>query len=292
VSVGRFLYGTSSWSEKSWEGVFYPRGTKSGDYLGCYARQFCTVEADTTYYRIPARELVAGWRAKTPAGFVLCAKFPRSIVHAGAGEKPDGTRVLVPEHVAADTARFVDVMSALGPRLGPLVLQFPYFNKTAFASAEPFLERLDAYLATLPAGLRVGVELRNKAWIGAGLLEVLRRHRAALVLVDLVYMPHPDELARGLDLLTTDWSYVRLIGDRAAVEERTETFDRLVLDQGARLERWAEFLRGLLPRVRETFAFANNHFAGHGPATIRDLARRLDRERAPLAPDAAGWPEE
>lgn len=285
----RFLYGTSSWSEKTWDGVFYPRGTKPGDYLAFYSRQFRAVEADSTYYAIPPRERVLSWRTKTPSGFRVAAKFPRTIVHGGDGERPDGARVLALEHVGKDVERFLDVMTALGDKLGPLVLQFPYFNQTAFKTPEPFLERLDRFLAALPVGPRIAVEVRNKAWVGAPLLELLRKHRAAFALVDLVYMPPPWELARHHDLLTTDFAYVRLIGDRKAVEERTESFDRIVLDHGERLAHWATYLQGVLPRVRETFAFANNHFAGHGPATIRDLAHRMDAETAPLAADETGW---
>lgn len=270
-----FRYGTSSWSEPGWVGPFYPPGTKPADMLRVYATQFTTVEADTTYYRVPSPALVRGWREKTPAGFTLSAKFPRSIVHAGEGQHPDGARVLVPEHVGADLDRFLEVMRELGDRAGPLVLQFPYFNRTAFTGPAPFLARLGPFLERLPADFRYGVEVRNKAWIGAALLDLLRAHRVAFVLVDLVYMPHPADLAREHDLLTTDFAYARLIGDRQAVEARTKTFDALVLDQGERLERWADLLASIAPRTRETFAYANNHYAGHGPATIRDLARRL-----------------
>jgi len=117
--------------------------------------------------------------------------------------------------------------------------------------------------------------VRNKAWIAAPLLTLLRARNVALVLVDLAYMPHPADLAREHDLVTADFAYARLIGDRKAVEARTKTFEKIVLDQSARLQRWAELLSTLLPRVRETFAYANNHYAGHGPETIRDLARRV-----------------
>lgn len=278
TKAGRFLYGTSSWSEKSWLGPFYPPGTKPGDYLAYYATQFATVEADTTYYRAPSRDLTRGWMHKTPPGFLLSAKFPRSIVHAGEGEKPDATRVLVPEFVGPDTQRFLQAMAEMGEKCGPLVMQFPYFNRAAFAGLGPFLERLEPYLASLPKDFRYGVEIRNKNWLVPELLDVLRRHAAALVLVDLVYMPHPADLARDLDLVTTDFIYARLIGDRKAVEAHTKTFDKIVTDQSARLTRWAELFESLMPRVRDTFVYANNHYAGFGPATIRDLARRLERE--------------
>jgi len=46
--TSRFHYGTSSWSEKSWLGPFYPPGTKRSDYLTHYATQSTTVECDAT----------------------------------------------------------------------------------------------------------------------------------------------------------------------------------------------------------------------------------------------------
>jgi len=274
----KLLHGTSSWSDKSWVGPFYPPGTKPADMLAFYATQFPTVEADTTYYRIPPREMVRGWRAKTPEGFVLSAKFPRSVVHGGEGMAPDAAKVLEWSAVGRYVENFLDAMGELGKKQGPLVVQLPYLNRTAFASVEPFLERLEAFLDRLPKGPRYGVEVRNKSWIDEPLLAVLRPRNVALVLVDLAYMPHPAFLAERHDLVTSDFVYARLIGDRKAVEAKTETFDRIVLDQGDRLERWAELLERLGSRVRETFAYANNHYAGFGPATIRELVRRLSGE--------------
>ena len=280
----RFRFGTASWSAPGWVGPFYPPGTRPADFLARYAERFDTVEADTTYYHLPARDLVRGWDLKTPAGFALAAKFPRAIVHGGESEKPDPARILVPELVGAEADRFVGTMAELGGKLGPLVLQFPYFNREAFPDAAAFLARLEPFLAGLPVGPRYAVEVRNKAWIREPLLDVLRRARVALVLVDLLYMPHPADLARDVDLVTADFLHVRLIGDRKAVERETKTFDRIVVDQDARLDRWAELLLGLAPRVREVYAYANNHYAGFAPTTIRELARRLGLACGPPSP--------
>ncbi len=269
----------TSWSAPSWKGVFYPAGMPPRDYLSHYATEFRTVEADVTYYRVPSEKMVEGWYRKTPDDFVLSAKFPRTIVHAGRERLPDGARLLNLDAVGDDLERFLASMSSLGEKCGPLILQFPYFNKKVFTGPEPFLERLETFLAELPVEFRYGVEIRNKSWLGEPLLEVLRRHRTALVLLDLSYMPHPADLRSDLDLVTTDFVYVRLIGDRKAVEERTKTFDRIVLDQGPRLSRWAELLRDMIARVERTLVYANNHYAGHGPATIRELAAQVERDR-------------
>lgn len=275
--MGTMRYGTSSWSEKSWVGPFYPKGTVPGDFLTHYATQFSTVEADVTYYRVPDKRLVSGWVEKTPPGFVLSAKFPRSIVHCGSGPLPDSDKLLMPEHVAADTEGFLTNMALLGDRCGPLVLQFPYFNKKVFAGPTPFLDRLADFLDSLPNDFRYAVEIRNKYWLKQPILDLLRERDVALVLLDLVYMPHPDQMD-DLDLLTTDFTYVRLIGDRKAVDAKTKAFDRLVLDQSERVQRWSEVLQTFLSKIRMAYVYANNHYAGHGPATIRQLAEQMPEE--------------
>ncbi len=277
-------YGTSSWSAKSWVGSFYPKGTKPADFLARYSEVFDTVEADVTYYRTPSRSMVQGWKRRTPKRFTLSAKFPRSIVHAGEGPRPDATRVLVPEYVERDAARFLEAMGELGERCGPLVLQFPYFNKSAFAEAGPFNERLAAFLDALPAGFRFAVEVRNKSWVTPELLDLLRERRVALCLLDLAYMPHPADLAEGLDLVTADFVYARLIGDRKQLDALTESFDRVVLDQRPRLQRWADLLNGLSDAVDEIFTYANNHYAGHGPATAAELRALVEGKQPPDKP--------
>ncbi len=268
---GRLRVGTSSWSAKEWVGPFYPPGTPVEGFLAEYAKHFDAVETDATYYRVPAPSAVDGWRRRTPDGFTMAAKFPQSICHGGEGAAPDPERLL-DLSVAEETRRaFLDAMRRLGDRCGPLLLQFPYFNRQAFATKGPFLERLDLFLSALPPDFRYAVEIRNKTWIGPEILDILRRHGAAFVLVDQAWMPHGDELPKRLDPVTADFSYVRLLGDRQKIEAITTTWEKEVLDHSERLARWANVIRGLLPHVREVFAFANNHYAGHAPATARRL---------------------
>ena len=272
---GPFRFGTCSWTAKGWVGSFYPKGTKPADFLEHYGRAFSTLEADNTYYRVPAPDVVRQWAVRTPADFLWSAKFPRSIVHAGEGAQPDGSAVLVARHCEADAVAFVDAMGELGGKCGSLLLQFPYFNRKAFPGPEPFLERLDRFLDWLPDRFHYAVEIRNKSWVGEALLDVLRRHGASFVLLDLAYMPHPDEFWERLPLVTSDRVYVRLIGDRKAVDAKTKSFDRIVVDRSDRLDRWArtlELLRGAAPQV---YVYANNHFAGYAPETLRALASRL-----------------
>ena len=88
---------------------------------------------------------------RTPPGFVVAAKFPQAITHE---------KVLV--DCANELSEFLKTMDLLGDKLGPLLLQFPYFNKQAFPQVQDFLARLSKFLDQLPRDRAYSVELRNK----------------------------------------------------------------------------------------------------------------------------------
>lgn len=267
-----FRFGTSSFSSKDWVGPFYPSGTPPADFLKIYSQHFGTVEIDATYYAVPSLRTVESWAEKTPEDFTFAAKFPASIVHAGEGPRPDTGIILQPDKTYPIRDRFLDAMSRLGTRLGPLILQFPYFNKADFASAEPFLDRLDRFLTDLPEDFQYGVEIRNRHWLTADFADLCRRHDAALVLIDYLSMPLPDKLKPHFDPVTSEFSYVRLIGNRKQIEAMTTRWDKEVIDRGENLKQWAAFLQRMVRRRVKTFVYVNNHYAGHAPATLRRLA--------------------
>ncbi len=287
VNATSARFGTSSFSSKDWVGPFYPLGTQPAAFLGTYAQIFDTVEVDSTYYAVPSARTVDGWARKTPESFLISAKFPRDIVHAGKGSRPDARFVLDPDSTYEIRDDFLDVIQRLGPRLGPLVLQFPYFNREAFPSAGPFLERLDRFLRDLPRAdhLRYAVEVRNKAYVTKRLRDLLAGHDVSFVLVDQAWMPHGDEVEKKMDPVTSEVCYIRLLGDRKAIEQLTTTWGKEVLDQGPRLERWASLIVRLMDRGVRVLVYVNNHYAGHGPATVKrlmELTRRArDRDSKP-----------
>ena len=259
--------GTSSWSSEDWAGVFYPPGTSPADFLPEYAKRFDTVEADSTFYRAPAPSMVKSWHARTPAGFVFAAKFPRTITH---------DKVL--KDCSAELKEFLSAMGHLGDKLGPLLLQFPYFNRQAFARSEDFLARLEPFLAQLPRGGSFAVEVRNKAWINARLLDLLREKNVALALIDHPWMTPVSELMRKLDLVTADFSYIRWLGDRKAIEERTQRWDRILISREREMETWIPVIERLLERRVRVYGYFNNHYAGFAPGSLalfQEVWRRM-----------------
>ena len=270
-----FRFGTSSFSSKVWVGPFYPPGTKPADFLTSYATRFDTVEIDATYYAVPALSTVEGWARKTPPDFLIAAKFPRDIVHGGEGRTPNPHRILDPDHTYPIRDEFLDVMSHLGQKLGPLVIQFPFFGQRLFPTAAPFLERLDRFLGDLPGGFTYAVEIRNPEWVTETFADLCRKHRVAMALVDQGWMPHADEVEKRFDPITADLCYVRLLGDHQEIEKITTTWEKEVIDRGHRLDRWADFLLRVWERQVPVVVYVNNHYAGHAPATLEKLRSRF-----------------
>jgi len=256
----RLRIGASSWSAPFWEGVFYPPGMPPSDYLAHYAGRFDTVEVDATFYRIPGERMVDAWRERTPSCFVFAAKFPQVITH----EK-------LLEGCAAECAEFLRVMRRLGDKLGPLLLQFRYFRKDEFPDPNPFIDRLERFLPSLPRGGQYAVEVRNKTFVTARLLDVLRRNGAALALIDHPWFFGVEQLMKKEGVLTTDFAYIRWLGDRRDIEERTKRRDRLIVDRTRDLGRWIPALRGILDRGITVYGYFNNHYAGYAIGSIEQF---------------------
>lgn len=166
-----FYIGCPIWSWKGWVGNFYPQGTKPSEFLNAYTRRLTTVEGNTTFYAVPAQKTLEGWLEEMPSTFRFCPKVPKAISHEGK----------LAENV--ERAReFIDIMSQLGTRLGPMFLQLPprYSPKS--------LGDLQAFLAAWPPDVRLAVEVRHLDWFDSpqdeALNQLLTEHHMARVTID------------------------------------------------------------------------------------------------------------
>jgi uncharacterized protein YecE (DUF72 family) len=258
-SAPGLLLGTSSFTADGWQGSFYPPGMQTRNFLSYYATQFKTVEIDSTYYGTPSASTVMNWYDRTSPDFIFAAKVPQVVTH---------DKVL--KDCEAEFDEFVDRMGLLNEKLGPLLLQFPFFNKYEIQPDE-FSHRLRFFLMRLKdlTTCRFVVEIRNRAWLDKRLTDLLREHNVALALTDLSMMPRPWELKDGFELVTADFVYVRWLGDRRGIEALTTTWDKTVIDRTDDLRNWAALFRQLLTRDLKIFAYANNHYSGYGPGTVK-----------------------
>jgi uncharacterized protein YecE (DUF72 family) len=262
--------GTSAFTAAGWEdGGFYPKGMKPADYLTYYATKFDTVEVDSTFYRTPSHKTVLGWYSKTPKHFIFALKVPQEITHEKCLQDCD-----------EEFKAFLTAADLLNEKLGPILFQFGYFNKKAFADLDAFLSRLLPFLDKLPKDHKFAVEIRNKNWLVPKLVDVLRTRGIALALIDQAWMPRPAEWFSRFDPITADFTYIRWLGDRKGIEEKTKTWDKVVVDRRRDLSEWAKLCVPIVRRGITIYAYANNHYAGHAPATVADFLKLWNRASA------------
>ena len=145
--MNQVYIGTSGWSYKGWEKAFYPRDLPKTEQFEFYATQFPTVEINLTFYRLPTPNMVRGWRAKAPPGFVYAIKGSRYITHMKKLRNLDH---------AVD--KFFDHIRPLKKRIGVILWQLPPFMQKDPA-------RLKAFLQQLPKSYRYAVEFRHASWL-------------------------------------------------------------------------------------------------------------------------------
>lgn len=262
--AGTIRIGTQGWNYDAWVGPFYPPRTRAADFLSVYARAFRTVEVDSTFYAIPPAATVRGWAARTPADFVFALKLPQEITHENRLRD------------SADlVARFFDRARELGDKLGPVLVQLG----PDFGPAE--LPALAAFLPLLPTDVKVAVEFRQRGWIHDGVLALLAEYDVALALVDARWIPRRTVLQLAARP-TASFAYVRWMGPNRDIVD----YSRLQVDRTRELEAWSHVLWGLSERQRDVYGYVNNHFAGHSPASARDLQRLLHQQ--PVEPHQLG----
>ena len=144
--------GTCSWADEALSKYWYPKGVPPGERLRYYAERFDTVEVDSTYYRLPAEEMVERWAERTPDGFVMHVKafgvMTRHPVRVeqlppdlrGAAPKDERGRVDRPprEFRAEIFRRFQAALEPLrsSGKLGGLLFQFPPYIDPKEASRD------------------------------------------------------------------------------------------------------------------------------------------------------------
>ncbi|MCC6696325.1 MAG: DUF72 domain-containing protein [Candidatus Hydrogenedentes bacterium] len=274
----RVRLGTCSWSTRDWVGKVYSPTTKATDYIAEYARRYSTVEIDATFYGVPRRATIEGWRDRTPETFFFSAKAPQTITHekfmAGCER---------------DVSEFLTAMQILGPRLGPIVLQFPYYARSKNVTQGEFLKRLTPFLKTLPReDHKFVVEVRNKSWLDRRLFEVLQGHGVTLALIDHPWMHSSAQLLKLEGILTGPFAYIRWLGDRYGIEKLTKTWGEHVIDRRADIESWVPAIKQILDKQIPVWGYFNSHYSGFAPGDVDVLSELLGLTGATAASLAGG----
>jgi uncharacterized protein YecE (DUF72 family) len=285
---GQIRIGISGWTYKPWRGVFYPAGLSQKKELTYAASLFPSIEINGTFYSLQRPSSFAAWEAQTPSSFVFSVKGSRYITHM--------LRLRAVEQALANF--FASGLLALGPKLGPILWQFPpnfqfrpdlleeFFallprdTHTAATLAEKHDERLKGRSCTEPGKrrrIRHAMEIRHPSFAVPEFISLLRRYNIALVCADTVEWP------RLMDI-TSDFLYCRLHGSKVLY---TSQYSPEELDQWAeRIAAWAngnEVSDGdhanpqpaRARSARDVFVYFDNDAKVFAPKDAQALAQRV-----------------
>ena len=180
--------GTAGWSiPGAWRDAFVDTGhlRDQGDsaapaeiraaasHLEQYARRFSAVEINSSFYRHHRRTTYERWAATVPSDFRFAVKLPRTITH---------DQSLVAFDAPLDV--FLEEISGLGDRLGPLLVQLPPSLQFDREIAEEFFAGMSA---AHPGN--VACEPRHPTWFDDDADALLARYRVARVAADPARVP-------------------------------------------------------------------------------------------------------
>jgi len=214
--IGDIRIGISGWNYAGWRGVFYPTKLAHKRELAYAGRAFRSIEINGTHYSLQRPEDFARWVEETPEDFSFAVKGSRYITHMMKLRNPE----------AGLANFFAQGLLRLGPKLGPILWQFPPNFPFDRARIEPFLALLprDTEAASKLARrhdrrvagrtwlkidknrrLRHAMEIRHESFVSPEFIALLRKYRVALVSADTVDWPL-------LMDVTSDFIYCRLHG--------------------------------------------------------------------------------
>ena len=202
--------------------------------------------------------MVKNWYNRTPENFRFAVKFPKVITHDKRLSDFDEDQL----------GYFFDSISQLKEKLLALLIQLPH--------SIDIVEGIDALRNILPyldKGFRYAIEVRHRSWFQDLAYNFFRNNGMCLVWSQLADIRTPL-------IVTSDFVYVRLIGDRSIQEK---DFGHIQIDRIKEMKKLARNFRGdsnegNLSKVRFAIVAANNHYAGFGPGTVNIFRQLLGLE--------------
>jgi uncharacterized protein YecE (DUF72 family) len=248
-----YYLGCSGWSYDGWKGPFYPQQLDNKYWLSYYSQIFDFVEIDSTFYRIPSKFMVNNWDKRTPDNFRFAVKFPKVITH--------DKRL---KDVGKDIERFYDVMEPLYDKILVFLIQLPPSLQIAEG-----LDLIKNLQYQLDPSFRYAIEVRHYSWFNELFYNYIKEKKYCLAWSqqDILITP---------PVVTTDFVYLRLIGDRSINEK---DFGKINKDRTKEMEIWSKILEDDDRKVKDlnmAIIAANNHYAGFGPMTAKLFAEMLN----------------
>jgi len=244
----KLYIGTSGWSYKSWKRVFYPEDLSERRWLEYFAKNFKTVELNSSFYRLPVESTFLGWYKKTPKDFIFAVKVSRFISHI---------------KYLKDCKRawnlFYQRAKNLKKKLGPFLIQLPPNWRKDLKRLKDFVKMAKE----IAPKERFAFEFRHESWFCSQVYQYFKKEKnVTFCIADSKRWPMTNELFG-------DFAYIRFHGPRSLYASKYPE---------RQLKKWAKIIKKLLKRGLDVFCYFNNDFSGFAIEDARVLLKFTKKE--------------
>jgi len=289
--------GTCSWKYDSWKGLYYDEAKtyRANDYLSDYARYLDSVEIDQWFWslfpgglRLPDPKTVQIYAESVPDDFVFTIKAPNAITLTHYYSRQPKQHVEFagrPNIYFCDVEvlqRFLELIEPLGKKIGTIMFQYEFLNRTKMGSRDEFLDLLGRFLDKAPSEFNYAIETRNPNYLSSPFFDFLDQHGVGYIYIDGYHMPPIGEVFDRYQPAASKPSVIRLHGgDRRGIEKETgEIWNRIVAPKPVGLRDAARIVRANRQKNVRTFVNVNNHYEGSAPLTIGRFLDVLNDEES------------
>jgi len=244
----KWYIGTSGWSYNDWKQIFYPNDlTDQTKRLQFYSEHFNCTEVNSTFYKIPGKEVVQNWLSAASDNFQFIIKLNRYFAHM--------KRLKSDEAVSEKMKEFNHIPNLLNGQQGPFLVQLP-------GSMKKDTDRLEEWLNFMP-NYRYAFEFRNESWFDEDIFDLLKSHHAAVV------YSHNSEFPTDLKY-TTDFMYLRFHGPEKPY------YSKYSQDQ---LENEYEKISLFIEECSKIYAFFNNTYKAYAVENARLWQKIINQQK-------------
>ena len=247
MSEAQIRIGIGGWNYAPWRGVFYPDKLPQAKELGYASRALSVIEINATFYGRQKPKSWETWEKMVPEGFQFAIKGSRFCV----------MRSRLCEGAEGIGNFFAQGFAALGPKLGPILLQFAKVRKFDRYDIAGFIDWLPEELDGL--NVRHAIEPRHESFRDDNFFDLCRARNIAVVFEDSDDYPL-------IEADTADFAYARL---QRMHEEVPTGYDEAALD------RFAERARQWRKDGRDAYIFMIHGAKVRAPAAALALRQKL-----------------
>lgn len=278
--------GTCSWKYPTWFPELYsaPKGI---NYLAEYSTRYDTVEIDQWFWSLfgpadvvlPKAETVSEYAASVPAEFRFTVKAPNSITLTHLYKRYTKGKLVPNKHFLSTELleAFLETLGPLHSKLGPIMFQFEYLNRTKMASMRQFIDQLAEFFDKAPEGFSYALEPRNPQLFNRPYFSFLKERGLSHVFIQGYYMPEITTVYAPWNSLIDREAIIRLHGyDRLGVEEKTKKkYDKIVVSMDEELPGVIKMIQDMRSRGVSVYLNVNNHYEGSAPLSIGKIVESI-----------------